>query len=186
MLLNPNIIKMGQLLFDDATKCREQGQKESSGDIPMTYEDRYDLGDPVSWALALGVSTTDATDNERYGEDTLEGITGVNSLVDSISQIPWTNIDGNSVATTDPKMFPKHNIFYYEYDSSRPHGTRVTWKDFLAFRYVYKNEISLNDFTKEFHEGDVFIRHNETKLLFPLSIFEWRVDSINNKNIFNL
>ena len=63
MLLNPNIIKMGQLLFDDATKCRERGQKKSYGDIPITYEYRYDLGDPVSWALALGVSTTDATDN---------------------------------------------------------------------------------------------------------------------------
>ena len=128
LLLNPKIIKMGHKLFDDATKYGERSQKDTYGDEPMSDEDRYDLGDPISWALALGSSTSDATGDGIGGEDTLEGITGVNSLLDIIDGIPWTNIDGNSVATTDPEMFPKYNIYFSEYQYD------VTWKDILAFR----------------------------------------------------
>jgi hypothetical protein len=180
--LNPKIIKMGKKLYDDAVLVRidSLSNPREEGLLPMSDEQRDDLGSPITWALALGMTTSEAILDE-HDEDSLEWITGVHSLVDLMGDIPWTNIDGNHVAT-DPQIFPKYNI-YFEQDNVQ---YDVNWKDFLSFTNTYLAGISLNDFTKEFHglPAEVFIRHNETQLLFPLSIFEWRYNAINNKMVF--
>ena len=163
--LNPKIIEMGQeLLIDDSN------QKGS---------EYAELGDSITWALALGMTTSLLGDD--VDEDSLEAIYGVSSYVDILSDVPWTLTDGLTVASKNPNIFPLYNI-YFEQNNVQ---YAVKWGDLIKFGEIYKEGIDLKDFTKEFHglPAEVFIRHNETKIIFPLSIFEWRFDSINKKLI---